>query len=134
MPYHIEKGSGARPIKIVRDNDGVVVGTSTSRAKAVRSIAHRMSAEPSKNIKHFKRKVDNKMRDFGETDLVKKTIRINKSKKLNKAGDIINTIVHEKRHILHPNEHEKTVRKKTKQLLKKMTPKQKSKHYSLFKK
>lgn len=133
MPYRIRKDpSGKRPYQIVNLQTGKVVGTSTTRAAAEGSIGHRTDAE-SKNIKAYKRKVDNKMHSYGETDLAKKTIRINKNKKKNQRGDIIDTIVHEKEHILHPMKHEKNVRKATAAKVKKMSPKQKQKHYNLFK-
>ena len=68
-----------------------------------------------KKSKKWKRVVDNKMRWYGETDETKKLIKINKSKKKNtKPGDIIDTIVHEEMHAVHPQMHEKTVRKQTK--------------------
>lgn len=80
------------------------------------------------------RKVDNKMRAFGETDLKKKTIRINKKKsKKSKPGEVIDTIVHEEMHRKHPKMKEKTVRKKTKSSVGRMSKKVKSKHYSKFK-
>ena len=112
--------------------NGKVVGSSLNKGKAQRSIGHRESAE-SKDISKYKRKVDNKMRSFGETDLGKKTIRINKSKKKNQSGDILDTIAHEKEHILHPNKSEKKVRKDTAKKVSKMSPRQKQKHYNLFK-
>jgi hypothetical protein len=86
------------------------------------------------DIKSYKRVVSNKMKDFGETNFQKRTIRINKSKKKNSSGDIIDTIVHEKEHILHPRKHEYTVRRDTKKKLKRMGSVQKAKHYSLFRK
>lgn len=133
MPYRIRRGTDLkRPFQIVNIQTGKVVGTSMSRDSAVKSIGYRESAE-SKNIKKYKRSTDNKMRSYGETDLGKKTIRINKSKKKNKSGDIIDTIVHEAHHILHPKAHERTVQKATKKKLKSMTAKQKAKHYGLFK-
>ncbi len=132
MPYRVKHIPGAkRPYQIV-DMNGKVVGTSLNKGKAQRSIDHRMSAE-SKDISKYKRKVDNKMKSFGETDLEKKTIRINKSKKKNTPGDVLDTIVHEKEHILHPKKHENTVRRATEKKIKRMSPKQKQKHYSLFK-
>lgn len=132
MPYHVTKGKGERPWKIKKGNK--IVGTSTTKKNALASIAHREGAE-SKDIKKYKRTTDNKMRDYGETDLEKKTVRINKSKKKNKKpGDILDTIVHEKMHIRHPKKLERTVRKETKKVIKKMGKKLKAKHYSLFKK
>ena len=134
MAYVVKPGKGKKKFNIVNQKTGQVVGSSDSLAKAHRSIKYRTSAEANpKNIKSYKRKVDNKMHSYGETDLEKKIVRINKSKKKNKPGDIIDTIVHEKEHILHPKKHEKTVRRDTVKKLKKMTRKQKQKNYSLFK-
>ena len=133
MPYRIKTVPGSkRPYQIVNTQTGKVVGSSLNKGKAQRSIGHRESAE-SKDISKYKRKVDNKMRSFGETDLGKKTIRINKSKKKNQSGDILDTIAHEEEHILHPNKSEKKVRKDTAKKVSKMSPRQKQKHYNLFK-
>lgn len=133
MPYRIRKvADKKRPYQIVNIQTGKAVGRSETRDKAQRSIEHRSTAE-AKNIKSYKRSVDNKMHSYGETDLAKKTIRINKSKKKNASGDVIDTIVHEKEHILHPNKAEKNVRTSTSKKLKSMSVKQKQKHYNLFK-
>lgn len=51
MPYRVRHGLGKRPFQIINLQTGKVVGTSTSRDLATRSIAHRMSAEPSEDIK-----------------------------------------------------------------------------------
>lgn len=82
----------------------------------------------------WERVVDNKMKDFGETDFDKKKIRINK-KKAKKAGpgEVIDTIVHEELHRKHPKMKEKNVRKKTKSLTGRMSKKVKSKYYSKYK-
>lgn len=45
MPYKIVKRKGPRPYKIIRKEDGKVVGSSTSKGKAQRSIGYRMEAE-----------------------------------------------------------------------------------------
>jgi len=133
MPYDITHRKGSKIYKIVNQSTGKVVGTSTSREKAARSIVHRMEGE-AKNPKKFKRVKDNKMRDYGDTDWNKRVIRVNKSKKKNKKrGDIINTIVHEERHVKHPKEHEKTVRKKTKLSVKRMNSKTKKRAYGRYK-
>lgn len=42
MPYHLKKVG--KKFKIIRDEDGVVVGTSLSKAKALRSIGYREDA------------------------------------------------------------------------------------------
>lgn len=41
MPWKVVKRKGSRPWKIVRADTGVVVGSSTSKAKALRSIGYR---------------------------------------------------------------------------------------------
>ena len=134
MPYHIVKRSGAKPYKIVRNADGKVVGSSKTKAQAGRSIGYRMESEPSKRSKDFKRKVDNKARGvYGDTDLKKKIIRINKKAHKKTGEKIIDTIRHEENHRLHPKMHEKNIRKKTKADLTKMSKKEKQKHYSRFK-
>lgn len=145
MPYRIRHGSGAKPFQIVNLLTGKVVGTSATRQSAQGSIGHRMDAE-GKNPKAYKRVVNNKLPYYGETDLAKKTIKINKtmSKKhpvhkrpLNKHAkkypEVLDTIAHEIHHVMHPKKLEKNVRKATKRLIKKMTPGQKRKHYNLFK-
>lgn len=55
------------------------------------------------------------MHAFGETDLDKKKVRINKKKSLKKGGarELYDTIKHEKIHIDSPKMLEKTVYKKT---------------------
>jgi hypothetical protein len=145
MPYRIRHGSGKRPFQIVNLQTGKVVGTSESRQSAQGSIAHRMDAE-GKNVKKYKRTVDNGMHSYGETDLGKKTVRINKkmskknpsrvrpvNKHAHKYPDVLDTIAHEKEHIENPNKTEKNVRKAVLKKVKKMTAKQKQKHYGLFK-
>lgn len=85
------------------------------------------------------------MRWYGETDMEKKTIRINKklsrknpSKKrpLNKHAsrypDVLDTIVHEIMHARHPKRHEKTVRKATLRYIRGISKKTKKKLYSKF--
>src|SRR5258705_2904591 len=144
MPYRIRHGSGSRPYQIIRIADGKVVGSSQSRANAKGSIGHRMDAE-AKNIKKYKRTVNNKMGNYGETDLGKHTIKINKklskskpthkrplNKHAKKYPEVLDTIVHERKHVEHPKMHEKTVRQITKKSIKKMTHKQKRKNYNLF--
>jgi hypothetical protein len=79
----------------------------------------------------IKRKVDNKMRYQGETDINKKTIRINK-KASKKKSTIIDTIHHEEMHIKHPKMSEKTVRIETKNKLKRMAENKKNKLYALY--
>ena len=74
------------------------------------------------------------MRDFGSFDPNTGIIRINKrkNKKSKKRGELIDTIVHEEMHARHPKMYEKTVRKKTVQLLKKMSRNRKNRLYSKY--
>ena len=85
------------------------------------------------------------MRSYGETDFQKGFIRINKSKSkknpmkkrpVNKHAhrypDVLDTIVHERKHVASPKMLEKNVRKFAKRMVKKMGKKQKQTHYSLF--
>lgn len=82
---------------------------------------------------------------YGETDFDKKTITVDKArhKKAKKQtfkqrgfskkdASLINTIVHEKMHQKHPKMHEKTVRRKSRKVVKKLSPKTKKKLYAKF--
>ena len=83
--------------------------------------------------KAYKRKTNNKLGYYGDTDINKKVMQVNKSKKLNKKkGDILDTIVHEAAHAKHPKMHEKNIRVHTKKLTKRLNRKQKKSYYNLF--
>ena len=90
-----------------------------------------------KKKKKYKRRVDNKMRDYGEIDYHTGAIRINKKaskkwgKKHKKAG-VLDTIVHEEIHARHQKMGERAVVKRTKKKVKKMSKRQKVKHYSRY--
>ena len=74
------------------------------------------------------------MRAFGDTDTEKKLIRINKKKsKAHGSGELLDTIVHEKMHADHPKRYERTVRKKTRIMIKRMSNKRKQKMYKSVK-
>jgi len=60
-----------------------------------------------KKKRGYARKVDKKMRDYGEIDFEKKSIRVNPKK-----GDLINTIVHEEVHRKYPFKPEAWVKKR----------------------
>lgn len=64
----------------------------------------------------YKRRVDKKMKDSGETDFNKKSIRVNPKK-----GGLLNTILHEELHRTNPNKPEKWVAKKAKTQEEKLT-------------
>ena len=82
-----------------------------------------------------KRIVDNRMRNHGDFDPERKVIRVNKSRKMNKRrGEVIDTIVHEEMHRAHPKMRERTVRKKTKKKVRKLSVGQKQRFYNKFKK
>jgi len=84
-------------------------------------------------MEKWTRKVDNKMRWHGDIDEDKKIIRVNKSPSKNKMpGEILDTIVHEEMHRIHPQMHEKTIRTETKHKIKSMSQKEKNKLYSKY--
>ena len=87
-----------------------------------------------KDLKRWKRKTDNRMHAYGDTDIEKKVIRVNKKKSKNsgRKGEVLDTIVHEASHAKHPKMKEKNVRKYTKRLTKKLNRKQKQSYYKLF--
>lgn len=90
--------------------------------------------------------VDNKLRAYGETDLNKGLIRINKKrhfnpkyKMTNPTGggpkkDLASTIHHELLHVKHPDATEKSVRKMEKRDASKMTPQRQKQLLALIKK
>lgn len=104
-------------------------------------------ATKKKPTKKWKKVIDNKMRGaYGETDFDKKLIRINKKRhakgkvhdkrtKKNKNGSasMIDTIVHEEMHMKHPKMHEKTVRKLTPKVVKRMPASVKQKKHGQYK-
>lgn len=101
------------------------------------------------NPKQWKFKTDNKLRGaYGETNFDTKTVLINKKKhkdkkmlkserRYNRLPDgtesILDTIEHEKGHILKPKATERQVEKSAKTRVKKMSPQQKKKAYALVK-
>lgn len=93
--------------------------------RAAKNLIHRKDG--------FKRTVDNKMRSFGETDLERKTIRINK-KKNKKAGkgELLDTIVHEELHRVHSRMKEKNIKKEATRRISTMRQTTKSKLFNKF--
>lgn len=91
-----------------------------------------------KKKKKIKRRVDNKMRNYGDFDEEASIIRINKKesrawgRKHKKAG-ILDTIVHEETHLSYPKMGERKVVKRTKRKIKRMNRGQKAKYYSKYK-
>lgn len=51
MPYKIVKRKGEKPWKIMITSTGKIVGSSTSKTKAKRSVGYREQAEKSKTEK-----------------------------------------------------------------------------------
>lgn len=45
MPWSVKKGSGNKKYKIVKDSTGKVVGSSTTKAKALASVRARYASE-----------------------------------------------------------------------------------------
>lgn len=101
------------------------------------------------NPKRWKFKVDNKLRGaYGQTDFDTKTVLINKKKHKNKkmlakerkyhrlpdgTESILDTIEHEKGHILKPKASETKVETAATKRVAKMSPRQKKKAYALLK-
>jgi len=88
--------------------------------------------------KRWKRRTDNRMRDYGEIDYHTGAIRINKKAskaygKKHKMAGVLDTIVHEEMHAGHPRMGEKAVKKRTKRKIKKMSRSQKKRQYSKYK-
>lgn len=76
------------------------------------------------------------MKWYGETDLKKGIIKINKRKarKSGSRGELLDSIEHEMMHVRHPKLSEKKIIKKTEQKTKRMTTKAKAKVYNKLKK
>jgi hypothetical protein len=81
----------------------------------------------------YKRKVDNKMKWYGNTDTKKKVIRINKKKsKRAGKGELIDSIMHEEVHAKHPRMKEKSVERKTTRVVKAASRKKKARLYKRY--
>jgi len=91
-------------------------------SEGMEMLKNALSVKVPKKYKGYKVKVDNKMKNFGETDDEKKVVRINKKKSLKKGGviELKDTIFHERYHVDHPGALERTTRKKTKQYVNKI--------------
>ena len=81
--------------------------------------------------KAWNRRVDNKMRAYGETNYKKRTIRVNK-KKSKKTRELLDSIIHEELHARHPRMHERTVRGRARTKAKRMSAKSKRRMYALY--
>jgi hypothetical protein len=84
----------------------------------------------------YKRIVDNRLDCYGEIDDKKKVIRINKkkNKKMGDRGELINTILHEECHRLHPKMKEKAIQKLTIKIVDKLSPREKKRYYNMYNK
>jgi len=67
-------------------------------------------------VKQWRRKVDKRMKRYGDIDEEKKVIRVNPRKR-----DLLNTVIHEELHRRFPNMTEKDVTKKSKEIEGKLT-------------
>ena len=79
-------------------------------------IETKVIGKKNKKTKGFTRKIDTKMKSFGDIDLEKKIIRVNPHK-----GELINTILEEEEHRKNPNLTEKVAKKKAFNKEKKLT-------------
>jgi hypothetical protein len=83
---------------------GEKVGTTKGSVKDYLAALY-MHADKKK--KKYSRKIDTKMKDYGDIDEKKKIIRINPKK-----GDVINTILHEEEHQKDMKAGEKVIKKR----------------------
>lgn len=88
------------------------------------------------NLKKYKKVVNDKTKDFGQTDFDKKLIEVNKTMNRRKGsrGELIDTIEHEFNHVRHPKMSEKKIQKLTEKTTSHMTRKSKEKAYKPFEK
>ena len=110
------------------------------KGKAPRGASHSTRVARGTEPKKWTRVVNNKMKGLdGETDYNKKQIIINKKKSKTDKGfakkdrTVINSIVHEEMHRIHPKMTEKRVRKNTRTKVAHMSSKVKKKMYSRYK-
>jgi len=89
-------------------------------------MAKKVKKPKKKTKKLFRFKKSSKMRSDGDIDFDKKIIRINETRSKKHKGGIIDTIVHEDMHRLHPRMSEKNIRKKTTARIKRMSIKMKA--------
>ncbi len=80
----------------------------------------------------YKRFTDNKMRSSGSIDYDKKEIKVNRKKSKNEPGGVLDTMVHEEMHRLHPRRHEKNVKSMTTEQVRNMSKGKKKKIFSLY--
>ncbi len=108
--------------------------TFTSKQVKMYYATNGFTKDKSKFIHKKERKVDNKMRDFGDFDEKTGIIRINKkmAKKSGRKGELIDSIVHEEYHKKKPKATEKATRKSTKRIVKSLTQKAKAKLYARY--
>lgn len=88
------------------------------------------------NYKKFKKIVDNKSKYYGDTDFDKHLIRINKqmNKHKGRKGELLDSIMHEKSHVLHPKMKEKNIEKLASKITKHMSKKAKQSAYKPYEK
>ena len=109
-------------------------------AKTKKKLGLKGKTKPGDLLSAYKKQVVSKGKWYGETDVHKKVIKINKSihktHPLHKKRypELADSILHETLHAKHPKAIEKEVYKKTHKMIKTMGPKRKKKLYSLFNK
>ncbi len=120
--------------------------TFTSKQVKMYYATNGFTKNKSSFIHKKERKVDNKMRSYGDFDEDTGKIRINKKMAKNnpahkkplkgkkgKYPELLDTIVHEEHHKSHPKSTEKQTWKFAKNKIKKLTPKAKAKLYARYK-
>jgi len=84
-------------------------------------------------MEKYKHIVDNKIDCFGEIDEKKKIVKINKKmNKKGKRGELINSILHEELHLLHPRMKEKGIKALTIKIVDRLSRQEKIKYYNLY--
>lgn len=95
---------------VVKRGDKWAIGSGKamykSKASADRAYKAYLAKKHDKKKAVYKRQEDRGMHDYGEIDYENKVIRVNPRK-----GQLLNTVVHEELHRLHPDWTEQKVRK-----------------------
>ena len=112
------------PIPETTDISKIIEFLKKDKPKMKKKQRLAIALETARRVRKVKKKtyirvVDRRMKDAGEIDFSKKSIRVN-PRKLNQGG-ITDTVVHEELHRQYPDKTEKDIRKMTKRKLKKMS-------------
>lgn len=111
--------SAKRALKLLRGlESGSIKPSEVGKGKFAKKRISKARKKAEFKKQDWKRKVDKKMKDYGDIDYQKKRIRINPKK-----GEMLTTILHEEEHRKYPSKTEKLVEKAAKAKEKKLSPK-----------